>query len=293
MGSGTNPTMDWRTKGALPTMETQVKQNAPAFLVHPIYSVALSSRYRQQQHHLMSQFGSQDGPQLFKTFTNMATTKQWAKSTQASYWIALMSARSQHGIQSSHADKTVTRWLTAQAKSATPVYRIPSMQQHHAKEIWDTYRNDALPILISFLLGQRLGDVLKLHGENVQKRSGGGVTLTFRRGKVVPKIGPFVIFMAKSPVSHALIVLCSKIKPESELFKCGPQYSKILREYKLEMRSPRRGGLQLMASQGASLEQLLSFSMHASVSMLRKYLNHGADVEALASTQLAITGTMF
>ena len=44
----------------------------------------------------------------------------------------------------------------------------------------------------------------------------------------------------------------------------------------LELRSVRRGGLQLMATLGFPWETILSFSKHGSTAMLMKYLDKGA-----------------
>jgi hypothetical protein len=43
-----------------------------------------------------------------------------------------------------------------------------------------------------------------------------------------------------------------------------------------DTRSLRRGGLTMMALAGASVQQVLQFSRHATEKMLMKYLEHGA-----------------
>jgi hypothetical protein len=62
----------------------------------------------------------------------------------------------------------------------------------------------------------------------------------------------------------------------------GVEVRKLLREINpdLEQRSLRRGALQAMGENGTSEADLLTFSGHASVEMLRRYLSWGSNSKA-------------
>ena len=113
----------------------------------------------------------------------------------------------------------------------------------------------------------------------------------------MPIIGPFVIFMDNSQLATELHVLTRQVAPKNGFLFAQPEdrekfnvtLRSILTRHKLELRSPRRGGLQRMAMQGASLSTILTFSKHSSIPMLNKYLDHGAVVLAQEVQQVSAT----
>jgi hypothetical protein len=146
-----------------------------------------------------------------------------------------------------------------------------------AKEM--TFRPMAA-MLITFALGQRLGDVLSLQGRSVST-VGEYVALTFFTGKVVPVIGAFVVHVSStSPIADLLHAL--RANTEDPLDPLFPDrevtHAEVHSTIGRDVRALRRGGLQRMALEGTDPETILLFSKHRSIEMLNKYLHHGASL---------------
>jgi integrase len=145
---------------------------------------------------------------------------------------------------------------------------------------------------LSYVAGQRMSDVAQLQtGDFVLKP--GRILITFFRGKVIPRIGPYTISIPMEGghngsclVARRIIVLLretpagfilTKNNTESERATVATAVAAELKMIAsdLEVKSIRKGGLIRLAQGGAPIESILLFSKHATVSMLYRYLEWG------------------
>lgn len=230
----------------------------------------------------------------FAVFRQVAIIKDWKFSTQDNYWGAALSAMRNLNITPQEHERRAARWLQAQALKEIPA-AAPPMMWSHAEKLARTYPDDqvTLVILLAFMLGQRLPDMALLRKSRIQWRE--TVAITLVEGKVIPRIGPFTIVLVRYEqfhVAHRLRKHWERAQ-DDRLFSDTVVHQAALRlkglAQGLEVRSPRRGGLQAMALAGVPTAVILKFSRHASEAMLRKYLDHGNcmvhDQEELAAAQ--------
>ena len=169
------------------------------------------------------------------------------------------------------------------------------MELHHLTRLLAEDDSDlATMIGLSFFLGQRLGDICQLHADDfVQELTKGILTrllVTFRRGKVIGRIGPYTISLPRThttePVLNRTMALLSKRRgtfvlstsnTAAERERLADNANRKLKNTssQLEVRSVRRGGLTRMATAGVPVSTLLLFSRHASLQMLYRYLDSG------------------
>lgn len=147
--------------------------------------------------------------------------------------------------------------------------------------------NAARLLILAWATAGRPSCVQRLHGVNIvqterylghQAPTTHGmtaITISFHAGKVVNHTGPYSIHTFV-PNAYAWLVQAlppGEFIPASTL-KTFVQYLKLANPV-LESRSLRRGALQTMARHGATDDQLLEFSRHASKGMLYRYLGWG------------------
>jgi integrase len=149
----------------------------------------------------------------------------------------------------------------------------------------------------SWIAGQRLSDMLQLACEDIQTTDH-HLVVTVRRGKVLHAIQPYTIHLNKSEatatallaakreaLSHGLSFLISQGNEPAVRSSVKQLIAMMLLsvDERLELRSFRRGGLQAMAANGLTLEEIRRFSMHKSDEMLLRYLNWGTCMTHMAS----------
>lgn len=216
----------------------------------------------------------------FAVFRQVAISKEWKFSTQETYWGATLSAMRNLNIVPQEHERRSARWLQAQAMMDIPA-AAPPLLPEQAATLASKYPDDevTLIILLSFVLGQRLPDMALLRKSRIQWRE--VVAITLVEGKVIPRIGPFTVFLLRETRYCVAQRLWNHWNQtcEDRLFSETVVHQAALRlknlALGLEVRSPRRGGLQAMALAGVPTEVILKFSRHASEPMLRKYLDHG------------------
>jgi hypothetical protein len=146
-----------------------------------------------------------------------------------------------------------------------------------------------MALLVTWLTCGRGGDALLLKPENVElvtKTHKGveqlGMEVNFWKGKTVKTRGSYMVFTQSPPedLKEEFINFQQKMRKEDYLFKGvkGAQIKDALRRVnpKLEQRSLRRGAIQTLSQTGLFKdEELLHYSGHTNVAMLRRYLNFG------------------
>ena len=226
-----------------------------------------------------------------EVFLQLAGNAKLRFSTMKTYAVALKTATDACGLPQPADVGRLHKYLEAQ-EGAEMAQNRQCANPEDVKQ-WTTNMTIALGtegavlaaiVWLTFLLGQRLSDVVRLQARSLttfpRHRS-----VTFFEGKVVPKIGPFSVnFKTPSPTSQLAIaweqlqhVAQSQALPTDYLVQ-NPKMAqeKIVSFITKDVRSLRRGGLTMMALSGATMEQLLIFSKHASEKMLMKYILHGA-----------------
>ena len=142
--------------------------------------------------------------------------------------------------------------------------------------------------LLALYLGQRMGDILKLEKENFYSQGAGQIVIQFKEGKTVSSRGPFSLTV---PIHSRPGVLVTRIAEKSTV-SAGKLFPRDAEETlkkqfptRIDIRALRRTGLIRMGAAGATQEQLLLVSRHASVEMLNLYLHNGMfNVLTLAET---------
>lgn len=211
-----------------------------------------------------------------------------APTTLSSYWGAYMAAAKATGTASPMSDSRAARLLKAKA------FEFVTTEPHHFTMMhMDTLLAMSIPIAaevavgLSFILGQRFGDVLQLHNSDILIPVGwqdphSTFLVTFRRGKTVRTSGPFTISIPDTcPLLRRLrtnIRIIAKTEIQKQIFPPGTRAEVIaalkIVDHRLELRSLRRGGLVRLA-QSSPLETVQLFSRHATKQMLLRYLSWG------------------
>ena len=139
-----------------------------------------------------------------------------------------------------------------------------------------------MALLLTWLTCGRGGDVLQLEPNCVEVQEE-GLMVHFRRGKTVKTRGAYSIFTPLPPLryrtefmEHLRVAVSTKRKWLFEQVQGNHVKIALRRAHpKLEQRSLRRGSIQTLAASGLSDEELLKYSGHTNVQMLRRYLNFG------------------
>jgi len=217
----------------------------------------------------------------------LTESKMMRWSTMATYWAAMRAGKKYLDLPPAQTDILMTRRLEHKAQeeaALTPRAAITPEQMRLL--IQHLSHTAAVMATLTFILGQRLGDIAKLHTEALQLVQLPGqhtLAIPFLEGKVIPKTGSYCLHLAASnPVVHDLIKLQQSMSEHKYLFPedCQDEIASTIQVFhtdtvKYDVRALRRGGLQEMARMGLSLDELRVFSRHPSDSMLLRYLQGG------------------
>ena len=131
---------------------------------------------------------------------------------------------------------------------------------------------------LSWLTAGRGGDILLLRPHNVTVQ-GEALAVNFVRGKTAKVRGPYTVHTTLPPPEFLEFLAAAVGAGQHWLFPQvkGAHLKDALRvvDPALEQRSLRRGAIQALAASGLKDEELLHYSGHSSVQMLRRYLNYG------------------
>lgn len=233
-----------------------------------------------------------------------------AATTAASLWIAWLSVQStltQVTSLEKAADLKALRILEARANTfpilfAKPLDHNTMLRIMHTNN--DPYGDPTTAALISmtWCLGQRIGDVVRLHPSDftMPVHLKDTIAITFRRFKTDKTNPPYVIFASTASMWFTIIMktvtqarqkktfVFIEKDTEAERSSCLHRVTLLLAaaDPELEARSIRRGGLQDMAMRAVDEETILLFSRHATLAMLRRYLSWGLTSTATATKML-------
>lgn len=238
----------------------------------------------------------------YEAFEERASVREWTHSTKAVYWTALLTVYNSLGQETTPEDKRISHLYESNLALHQTAYPCPMIVAHILEVKNGTYQHSLiLAITFAFIAGQRISDVLQLSAEDIYLLPENVLAVTFRRGKVVPQIGAFTIFLTSSTQEAMSLLqlalqrtnqfLFSQENSDKERTILGKQIREILVsvDESLEQRSIRRGGLQLMGQVGFPVERILMFSKHRTTEMLMRYLSNGRDCRALQIEQMQVT----
>ena len=222
----------------------------------------------------------------------LQATAEVSQATKASYWASYLSLLKILDVPTTSAEKQAAKRLEQAAHSAPPTAPVPPLQEAQLERLLARDASHlATMIGLAFRGGQRMADVIQLKKEDILLLPHRAL-ITFRRGKVVPRIGPFTISLPTN-LGHGKCAVVARVQEmlkttapgfilthgntEVERAQVSSEVTRRLKaiDPNLEARSIRRGGLSRLAAAGASETALLLYSRHASTSMLYRYLNAG------------------
>jgi hypothetical protein len=242
----------------------------------------------------------------YERILELQRLKPWKETTTASYWQAVLTARRLLNIAPTAEEKRATKLLESAARAC----RIDYPQPMTTDDLFLFMRIADMPsrvaVVLAFLWGQRISDILQLKKEDFSWELFGQqksfLTCTLRRGKVIPLIGPYSLFMPDSQLSREVFRFVTAAKDGflftgnntlNEREEAGRRIRDLLKlvDPNLEQRSIRRGGLEKMARAGVPLTQIrMLFSKHVSDHMLMRYLANGRALFDAAATSAIVTG---
>ena len=202
-------------------------------------------------------------------------------------------------------------WMSAMKAAAKMAKQHPPTQPTAAtwKEVVEAMSKEPeaavrMALLVTWLTCGRGGDVLLLKPSDLEvttrpTKEGEAkvMSVSFWKGKTVKTRGSYTVFTQPPPkeMFDAWEEYHRSVTNQNYLFKGvkGAQIKDALRRAnpKLEQRSLRRGSIQALAATGLKDEELLHYSGHTNVPMLRRYLNFGkvsGEGTRLASQALAL-----
>lgn len=243
--------------------------------------------------------------QKIEEFAEMRDANDWSYGSMQQYWSAMTKAAQVLGIPITAEMRIhgkVLGHLKDQEDSRRPTKPATEEQIAAATKKLQKYPRLALALWIAFLLGQRVGDTLQVETSQltlIDDRASGNhfLGITYRRGKTIKRRQPFTLHLkANHPIAKQLW----ETRPDETRLFCKDSFRlealEILRDAlksvddELGVLSVRRGGLQKMALDGASLETLMHHGRHSSVELLNRYLGWGR-LNLIAARELAATST--
>lgn len=222
----------------------------------------------------------------------------WSYGTASTYWSAMIKATEEVGHPDRHVEYSMrikAKVLAFLAKEELPDRpTIPLSFQQLLDALVHLHQDLQAAVTCSWVLGQRMGDTLKLSIGSLTvvtdlASNTKFLCLLFRRGKTTRRRQPFTLHL---PLDHPAAIQmqdlysrCSHLPPTDPLFltqigEAETALEQIRHALKavddsLSILSIRRGGLQQMAQMGLSDAVLLHHSRHAEIGLLHRYLDWG------------------
>jgi hypothetical protein len=217
----------------------------------------------------------------------------WDYSTASIYWSQMLKLAEDVGVLVDHTMRVKGRVLNSLARENLPGRpTIPLLVTQLLSVLPLLPLDLRLAVAVSFLLGQRMGDTLKLQRGSLDTVTDVSSLTTFlclqyRRGKTTRRKQPFTLHLPqKYAIAQELLDLQHSGLTGTPLFLDSSvgDPEKALQTIRtalhnvdggLSVLSIRRGGLQHMAQLGASTATLLHHSRHSKQELLERYLSYG------------------
>jgi len=239
------------------------------------------------------------------TFQGAVTEMDWAPSTADSYWATMRTVMKLLNIAEGPEVAALQRLLKDE------VARQPTWDAEDGEELLDDstvalllaraetaltqhVATPALPTAVALIWGQRVGDVLKLKGENIwvvrdSATPEGRIGCVFVETKTARASGPFTLSASLDTLVGRILLMMKSMIPTDYIFRCTNEDIHKWLPQKLCLRALRRTGLVRLALTGITLTELMSFSRHKTVNVLEVYLFRGIFNIPIVKAQLAAT----
>lgn len=167
-----------------------------------------------------------DDASFVDTFRKWAVAAQWSPSTMSTYFnTALTTKKILTGSISSPALQKMQKILNRTAIAAQKCNQ-PSVSRNHIKLLMDMNLPLCIPMILAWTLGQRISDILLLRQGDLMLTPT-HLTIFVRRGKVVPIIGPYCLFLAlENPLTASLKLLMNQ-RSDDPLWTDNGEVAKI------------------------------------------------------------------
>ena len=254
--------------------------------------------YQDAQHRLISRLARFPPSKRYQEFMRMGKGK-WCPTTACLNWVALRTGLQAIGSFESEFQipfRKHLRHLNAEAMKYKRKSPNPLTAKHLRKilSMYREYPTEVTVLALSFILGQRVPDVVKLRKEWVRVKRY-AVAVTFVEGKVIPQIGPYTLFLPRNSIGACILLhQVEKLKEATGYIFKKPDLSRNMKKimktvdpHLTDIRGVRRGGLMHMATTGTATQVILSFSKHSSERMLKTYLEEGSLLVCEAKAQTA------
>jgi hypothetical protein len=263
-------------------------------------------------------------PLLRRVLADIQATRSWSNSTLVSRVNTLLAMQRSIGNLAATGVAIELRRLRRDASQIqTPSWEPDDpnscLTPAKARVLWDKLWEDPiliLPLVCSWILGQRCGDVLLWRTKNVNATTSftglTSLSITVVEGKTIPATGPFTLHMPHdSEIAAALLrwketrgVLPYLFLPSPTILDnhadtralARAQQQKMRTHFAGDLRSLRRGGLVAMSMANLPDDHVRTMSRHTDAPMLRRYLaagrlNHteaALQMEAVSANELAL-----
>lgn len=218
---------------------------------------------------------------------------EWTYGTAGQYWSALIKAAETVGIAITFHMRQVAKvykFLKNEEDPKRPTKPIqePILLAAVCQLQSQDKQGAALALQISYVLGQRVGDTLKLMAKSIdtvrdEATSLTFVALTYRYGKTTRRRAPYTVHLDGETDLAQELLSWSATRQDNSSPLFGDNLTVLgdirdalkTQDAELCILSVRRGGLQRMALAGLSQETILHHSRHSTISMLDRYLEWG------------------
>lgn len=223
-------------------------------------------------------------------FAATADILEWAPATRARNFSATLRGMMHVNVQPSQLDRLFHKELKMCAKMKLPESPTTPISETQVRILLTSRalsEEQKLLLAISFILGQRIGDVLRMKRQHISQifdplSKCHLYVITLFEGKTIKRRQPYSLHLpVASEVGQALaaylrtaqnIMFPSRYLTTYKVIRTNMQLS----DTRLNLLSIRKGGLQRMALLGMTTENILTYSRHASVETLMRYLDWGA-----------------
>lgn len=247
---------------------------------------------------------------LREAFSELSRERRWARPTQLARTAKLLTMTAPFlpptaAHQANSALKALKRETAMiQTPAWDPQNPLDLMTAREADDLWQRIAADAsltewlAPVLLAFLLAQRVGDVLLWRSANVrainrENSEESTLSVLVVEGKTVAKTGPFALQIWASTRTAALLNTLAAERlaaglpylflPAPALYESHAEARAAVRERQTTIRrlcptklwAPRRGAAVLLGTLSVPEAQIRTLSRHPAEATLRRYMAAG------------------
>lgn len=224
---------------------------------------------------------------IIETLERLRQIRKWKWSSMLRNMASLQGALKHYDVSLDTPQwKMALRGVAIKAREERPKQAHPATADNVQKAIDNAnHAPTAAAIALGWVTCARIGCISQLRKEDVVLQQNGSISVTFRRGKAVRSRGPYTVHSKIPPPWMNLIH--NQLQLNNPFLASAKEVRETLRraDRRLEQRSLRRGALQTLAIAGVDENDLLHFSGHTTLAMLRRYLEWGRVNERRAQLQ--------